>query len=526
MNFEQTFDYIIVGAGAAGCVVAYRLIKNLECSVLILEAGSPDNVPAIHNTDIQSMTSLWGTELDWSYVTEEEPYLNNRKISIAQGKVLGGGTSINAMMYIRGNRRDFDHWNFLGNEGWSYQDVLPYFKKSEDYEGGASEYRGVGGLLRVVNYANPAPVSQAFVSAAMELGYKGGWDCNGAQQENGAFFYQSTRTQDNQRCSTAVAFIKPILGHPKLTVQTQAQVTRILTSRQKVTGVEYVQDGQVHQVKAESEVILCGGAFESPKLLMLSGIGPAEHLKTHNIPVVVDLPGVGQNLQDHLLLGVGYECKQEQPAPNLLSEAGLFTYTREEMNAASPDLQFFFGPVQFVAPQYRTDRPGFTFAPIGIQPQSRGSVFLRSNKPQDLAVLRMNYLQSEADLDVMIKGIELARELVNTDAFDEFRGRELAPGVSVTSKSGLSEYIRQVASTVWHPVGTCKMGQDKEAVVNPQLQIYGIEGLRVADASIMPTITSGNTNATTIMIGEKAADFIITSQKKFVVAMPAHFNKG
>lgn len=517
MNFERTFDYIIVGAGAAGCVIAYRLIKNLGCSVLLLEAGSPDSNPAIHNTDMQSMTSLWGSNADWRYSTEPEPGLGDRQISIAQGKVLGGATSINAMMYIRGNRRDYDRWKYLGNEGWSYQEVLPYFKKSEDYEGGTSAYRGIGGPLHVVDYHNPAPVSQAFVSAAMELGYAGnGWDCNGEQQENGAFFYQSTRTQDNQRCSTAVAFLRPILGHPNFTVATNAQVTRLLFDKykQRVIGVEYLQDSNLHQIEAESEVILSCGAFESPKLLMLSGIGPAEHLQAYSIPLVVDLPGVGKNLQDHLLFGVGYSCKQEQPVPNLLSEAGLFTYTNNDIdtNTASPDLQFFFGPVQFLEPQYRVDGPGFTFAPILVQPQSRGTVSLRSNNPKDLAVIRANYLQSNADINVLIKGIELSRELVNTRAFDEFRGEELAPGVSVISKSELSAYIRQVASTVWHPVGTCKMGSDRDAVVNPELQVYGVEGLRVADASIMPTITSGNTNAPTIAIAEKAADLIIATR--------------
>jgi choline dehydrogenase len=247
---------------------------------------------------------------------------------------------------------------------------------------------------------------------------------------------------------------------------------------------------------------------------MLSGIGCAENLQAHGISPVVDLPGVGNNLQDHLLLGVGYGCKQEQPSPNLLSEAGLFTYTRSQMNAASPDLQFFFGPVQFLAPEYRVDAPGFTFAPIVVQPQSRGSVSLRSRNPEDLAVVRANYLQCEADLNVLLKGIELSRELVNTHAFDEFRGEELAPGASIKNKSELSEYIRQVSSTVWHPVGTCKMGLDREAVVNPQLQVYGVEGLRVADASIMPKITSGNTNAATIMIAEKTAEMIIAAWEK------------
>jgi choline dehydrogenase len=515
MNFERTFDYIIVGAGAAGCVVAYRLIKNLGCSVLLLEAGNPDRNPAIHNTDTQSMTSLWGSELDWGYATEPEPGLEDRRISIAQGKVLGGGTSINAMIYVRGNHRDYDRWQELGNEGWSYQEILPYFQKSEDYERGESAYHGVGGPLHVIDYRNPTHVSQAFVSAAIELGYAGNeWDCNGKQQENGAFFYQSTRTSDNQRCSTAVAFLRPILGHPQLTVTTNTLVTRILFAKQKAIGVEYLQDGKLHQAKAESEVIISCGAFASPKLLMLSGIGSVEQLQSQGIPIVVDLPGVGKNLQDHLLFGVGYKCQQEQPLPNLLAEAGLFTYSNKDIDSSiySPDLQFFFGPVQFVDQKYRVDGPGFTFAPILVQPHSRGTVSLRSNNPQDLAVIRANYLQSEVDLSALIRGVELARELVNTRAFDRFRGEEIAPGIDVTSKAELGAYIRQVSSTVWHPVGTCKMGIDRDAVVNSQLQVYGIEGLRVADASIMPTITSGNTNAPTIAIAEKVADLMIADR--------------
>jgi choline dehydrogenase len=517
MDFELEFDYIIVGAGAAGCVIANRLLENLDCRVLLLEAGERDRNRAIHNTDIQSMTSLWGSDADWGYTTEPEPGLGDRRISIAQGKVLGGGTSINAMMYVRGNRRDYDRWKYLGNDGWSYPEILPYFKKSENYEGGASPYRGVGGLLHVVDYANPSPVSQAFIAAAMELGYGGnGWDCNSKQQENGAFFYQSTRTPDNRRCSTAVAFLQPILEQPKLTVITNAQATQLLfnKSKQKAIGVEYLQNGNLHRVKVTSEIILSCGAFESPKLLMLSGIGSAEQLQDCGISSVIDLPGVGQNLQDHLLLGVGYRCKQEQPLPNLLSEAGLFTYTEPKLDTItdSPNLQFFFGPVQFLEPQYQVEGPGFTFAPILCQPKSRGRVTLKSKNPQDLAIVRANYLQSDTDLNVLVRGIELSRELANTSAFDEFRGEELAPGFAVRSKLQLSEYVRQVASTVWHPVGTCKMGIDRNAVVNPQLKVYGVEGLRVADASIMPTITSGNTNAATIAIGEKAADLIINSR--------------
>ncbi|MGB0386357.1 MAG: GMC family oxidoreductase [Ardenticatenaceae bacterium] len=516
MKSNRGYDYIIIGAGAAGCVIANRLVENLACRVLLLEAGSPDNREAIHNTDIPSMTSMWGPhDVNWGYMTPEQRYLNGRAIPIAQGRVLGGSTSINAMMYIRGNRRNFDHWQQLGNEGWGYNDVLPYFKKSEDYEGGASSYRGVGGALSVINYRNPSPVSQAFVQAAMELGFAGdGWDCNGEQQENGAFFYQSTRTKDNKRCSTAVAFLAPVLHHPNLTITTNAMATRILMEGTKAVGVEYMKDGQLHQVKAESEVIISAGAFASPKLLMLSGIGPAEHLKQHGINVVADLRGVGQNLQDHMLFGVGYQSLKELPFPNLLSEAGIFTYTGDDALAArdrAPDIQFFFGPVQFVDDRYKVEGPAFTFAPILVQPESLGTVTLKSNNPVELPIVDPHYLENEVDVDVMVRGIEMAREFVNTRAFAEFRGRELAPGKEVVDRESLVNYVRNSASTVWHPVGTCKMGQDKDAVVNSRLQVHGIKGLRVADASIMPKITTGNTNAATIMIGEKAADLIIAA---------------
>lgn len=510
MTSNKIYDYIVIGAGAAGSVIANRLVEDPTCRVLLLEAGGPDNRQAIHNTDIPSMTSMWGPdEVNWNYMTPAQPYLNGRAIPIAQGRVLGGSTSINAMMYIRGNRRNFDHWQQLGNEGWGYNEVLPYFKKSEDYEGGASAYRGAGGPLSVINYRNPSAVSEAFVQAAMELGFAGdGWDCNGERQENGAFFYQSTRTAENKRCSTAVAFLKPILHKPNLTITTKAMASRILLEGTRAVGVEYAKNRKVHRVRAESEVIISAGCFASPKLLMLSGIGPAEHLQQHGINVTVDLRGVGQNLQDHMLFGVGYQSLKELPFPNLLSEAGMFISSRDGMGDMAPDLQFFFGPVQFVDDQYKVEGPGFTFAPILAQPESVGTVTLRSNDPMLLPIVDPHYLENERDVDVMVRGIEIARDLVNTSAFAQFRGRELAPGKDVVDRERLVNYVRHSASTVWHPVGTCKMGQDDLAVVNSRLEVHGIEGLRVADASIMPKITTGNTNAATIMIGEKAADLI------------------
>ncbi len=499
------YDYIVIGAGSAGCVVANRLTQDSDTTVLLLEAGNPDTKPEIQIP--AECVNLLGTEVDWGYFSEPEPYLNNRQIFCSRGKVLGGSSSINFMFYVRGNPHNYDHWQELGNPGWSYQDVLPYFKKSENQQRGASEYHGVDGELSVTDPISPNVVSQRFIDAAVAMGYDYNPDFNGKQQE-GAGPYQLT-VKDGKRHSAAAAFLVPILQRPNLTVTTGALVTRLLFEGTRAVGVEYLHEGMLHQVRVDREVILSAGAFDSPKLLMLSGIGDAAQLQALGISVVADLPGVGQNLQDHLLFPVAYQATQDlHPAStSSIAEAGFFLHSEGDTEVA-PDLQLFFGPNLFVPPGYARPDWAFSGAISLNRLQNVGSVSLRSSDPKEPPMFRINYLQSETDVQKAVAAIKLMRQLFHTSFFDEFRGAEIAPGAEIQSDEALVAYIRNTASTTWHPVGTCKMGTDSMAVVDPELRVHGVERLRVVDASIMPTITTGNTNAPTIMIGEKAADLI------------------
>jgi choline dehydrogenase len=510
MATQQPYDYIIVGAGASGSVLAHRLSTNPGTRVLLLEAGGQDNDPRI--TTITRSLETYGSELDWKFATEEQPGLAGRPLPFTQGRVLGGSTAINHMMYVRGNRLNYDQWNALGNDGWSYADVLPYFKRSEDYEGGASEYHGVGGPLNVRDCPDEPLRSPAFMAAADELGYDGpNWDYNGARQEDGAALLQFTVNKDGSRASAATAFLSPILDRPNLTVITQAEVSRLLLDGTRVVGVTYLHDGATQQAHAEREVIVSAGAFQSPKLLMLSGIGPAAQLREHTIPVVVDLPGVGQNLRDHLQAFVVYRTREDFPAPGLATGNALFLRTRSGMDAAAPDMQINFTPSIPTAfrPILDFGGPASIFLAMMVQPHSIGAVTLRSANPQDLPAINPNYLQQDIDVQILINGIKTIRDLAGTQALttaglSEF---ELAPGPDTE----LESYIRTQSTTLWHPVGTCKMGRDALAVVDPELRVYGVDGLRVVDAAIMPTIVSGNTLAACYMIGEKAADMILRS---------------
>ncbi|BDI19302.1 choline dehydrogenase [Nostoc cf. commune SO-36] len=499
------YDYIVIGAGSAGCVVANRLTEDCDTTVLLLEAGNPATKPEIQIP--AKCISLLGTEVDWSYFSEPEPYLNGRKMFCSRGKVLGGSSSINFMMYVRGNPQDYDRWQELGNPGWNYQGVLPYFKKSEHQQRGASEFHGVDGELSVTDLMSPAVVSQRFIDACVSMGYNYNPDFNGVQQQ-GVGLYQLT-VKDGKRHSAAAAFLLPIFHRPNLTVTTGALVTRLLFEGTRAIGVEYLHEDTLHQIRVNQEVILSAGAFDSPKLLMLSGIGDAEYLQAMGISVIADLPGVGQNLQDHVLTCV-VQATTQDIHPAITSngvEAGLFLHSKGNVESA-PDLQFFFGPIQFLSPGYTPADFGFTGAVSLTRLQNIGSVGLRSSNLNDPPTIRMNYLQNQADVQKLVEGVKLIRQLFQTSAFDNFHGDEIAPGSHVQSDAALEAYIRDTCSTVWHPVGTCKMGIDSMAVVDPELRVHGIEGLRVVDASIMPTITTGNTNAPTIMIGEKAADLI------------------
>ena len=520
------YDYVIVGAGSAGCVLANRLTEDPSTTVLLLEAGGSDEEQAIHIP--AAFSSLFKSPLDWAYETEEQPHLHNRRLYWPRGKVLGGSSSINAMIYMRGNRRDYDHWGELGNEGWSYSDVLPYFKKAENEEREAlraSEYHATGGPLNVTDLRTLNPLTHAFVEAGVEAGLPLMNDFNGAEQD-GIGFYQVTQRQ-GLRHSAAVGYIHPILSRPNFTLQTHTLVTNVIFEGTRAVGVAYVQNGEKQQVNANKEVILSGGAINSPQLLMLSGIGPANHLNALGIPGVADLPGVGQNLQDHLAIVVLYASTQPislihaqtpehlqdfienkmGPLTSNVAEAGAFV--RTQANLPVPDIQYHFAPVYYLNHGFTVpEGDGYTIAPCILHPQSRGYIALRSTNPAEAPIIQPNYFADEADMQVLVEGVKIARKLGKTQAFAPFRDVETHPGPQVQSDEEIAEYIRNYAETLYHPVGTCKMGNDSMAVVDADLRVRGVEGLRVIDASIMPTVVGGNTNAPTIMIAEKVADVI------------------
>jgi choline dehydrogenase len=520
---SKAYDYIVVGAGSAGCVLAARLTEARRTRVLLLEAGGAGGAKEIRIP--AAFSKLFKTGVDWNYATEPEPHLRNRRLYWPRGKVLGGSSAINAMIYIRGNRADYDYWRELGNPGWGFAEVLPYFKTSENQERGASEYHGVGGPVNVADPRYVNPLTRAFLAAADEIGIASNPDFNGEEQD-GAALYQVTQKK-GARCSAADGYLQPARERSNLTVVTGAHAARVLLEGKRAVGVAFLRDGAMEEARADGEVILAGGTVNSPQLLMLSGIGPADELKAARISAIHDLPGVGKNLQDHPMVSVGYLCTQKVsldgaetlgnflrwlvwkngPLASNVAEAGLFLRTR--VGLARPDLQLLFGPAYYRGHGLvRRKEHCFGFGPTLITPESRGEISLRSADPFDAPAIRANYLATDADLRTMIAGVRLARRLAHAKAFDQFRGEELHPGAAQQSDSEIAEFLRNELETLYHPVGTCKMGSDALAVVDARLRVRGIERLRVADASIMPRVPAGNTNAPVMMIAEKAAEMI------------------
>ncbi|MEX8517072.1 MAG: GMC family oxidoreductase [Leptothrix sp. (in: b-proteobacteria)] len=494
------FDYIVVGAGSAGCVIANRLSEEGDVSVLLLEAGAEDTKPEIHEPSKWQL--LLGSAVDWGYQTVAEPGFAGRQINCNRGKVLGGSSAINAMIYIRGNRWDYDHWGELGCSGWAFNEVLPYFIKSEHQERGESAFHGVGGLLNVSDVGKVHPLNSAMIEGAVEIGCPRNPDFNGERQE-GVGIYQFT-IRDGKRESTATAFLRPAMERPNLTIATSALTDRILFDGTRAIGVSFLQNSEQRQAMARREVIICGGTINSPQLLQLSGIGPAEDLTAFGIPIIKDLPGVGRNLHDHPFVSIRYAAFYPNSVPCDYAMGGLFLYSGIDPDEPAPDLQFLFAPDLDENSRVITCSIDIAL----LRPQSRGQLRLRSTNAGDAPAILVNYLNDPDDMKRLVAGVKIARRMGQGKALAEFLREELDPGLSVQHDSEIEAFIGNNGRSIWHPVGTCKMGNDRFAVVDPQLKVHGIQGLRVADASVMPTVTSGNTNAPTIMIGEKAAEMI------------------
>lgn len=534
-----SYDYVIVGAGSAGCVLANRLSENPKTTVLLLEAGGKDNY-IWTKIPVGYLYCIGNPRTDWCFQTEAEDGLGGRSIGYPRGRVLGGCSSINGMLYLRGQAADYDTWRQLGNVGWAWDDVLPYFKKSEDHFAGVSEHHGAGGNWRVEEQRLSWDILDAFADACVEAGIPKTTDFNTGDNEGVGYFQVNQRR--GWRWSTSKGFLRPVEKRRNLTVQTGAVVRRVSLAGKTAEGVEYVVDGRPFLAKASAEVILSAGAIGSPHLLMLSGIGSGEDLRSHGVPVAHDLPGVGKNLQDHLQLRLAYrvtgadtlnqragsmfgkakmglEYLVNQSGPMSMAPSQLGAFTRSSNDYETPNLEYHVQPLSLESFGGDLDPfPGFTASVCNLRPESRGEVRLKSPAPTAKPAIQPNYLSAEADKRVAAQSIALTRRIVEQAAMRQYAPVEVRPGPEYQSEEELVDAAGQIGTTIFHPVGTAKMGTDAEAVVDPELRVHGMNNLRVVDASIMPLITSGNTNSPTVMIAEKAADLILRSRSKTRVA--------
>jgi choline dehydrogenase len=517
---REVHDIIIIGAGSAGCVLGARLSEDPQTRVLLLEAGYARE-PLATRIPV-AYSKLFKSCHDWADQTQPEPALGGRQLYIPHGKLLGGSSAMNAMIYMRGNPLDYAAWVGAGALGWSYAEVLPFFLRAEDQARGASPQHAVGGPLRVEDPRSINPLSEAFVAACEQRGIARNPDFNGPVQD-GAGFYQLNQKR-GRRWSGANAYLFPAARRKNLTLKRAARVQRLRIEGGRALAVEYSWKGRAHVAQASREIILCAGTLGSPQLLMLSGVGPERELSRLGIPVLADLPAVGANLQDHPFAGVAFHIRQplslrnaeggwamlqyalsrSGPLTSNVAEAGAFV--RSPGASEAPDIQFHFAPTFFI--QHGFVRPpghGFSIGPTLVAPQSRGWLRLRSSDPLVAPLIYGNHLSEAADLAALRWGVELAREIAAAPAFDAFRADEYLPGSQVLDQAALEQYVRDTAELLYHPVGTCRMGRDELSVVDPELRVHGIQGLRVADASVMPSITRGNTHAPTVMIAERLA---------------------
>ncbi len=530
MQDADAFDFVIIGAGSAGCVLANRLTESGRYRVLLLEAGGEDRNPWIH-IPLGYGKLFTNPKVNWLYTGEPEAATGNRRIAQPRGKVLGGSSSINGLVYIRGQHEDYDHWRSLGNPGWGFADVLPYFRKAEDQQRGADAYHGVGGPLTVSDPSEPHPLCDAYIAAAEQCGYPRNPDFNGARQEG--FGYVQVTLRNGRRSSTATGYLRAARRRQNLSVLTRAHATRILFSGKSASGVEYLDRGQICSANACREVILAGGAFNSPQLLQLSGLGPAALLRDFGIGVIADMPGVGANLQDHYNGRMVYRSTEAFTLNDVVNNFGkgvvaalryIFLrkgfltmgasyaagFLRTDPAVSRPDIQA--GLMLFSADKAGDDLhrfSGFSMLVRLLRPESRGTVLIQSADPLRAPAIRPNYLSTPQDREVLLAGFKAVRRIAETPPMSRYVAQEHEPGTACATDAELLDYLRRRGGISYHPVGTCRMGNDAAAVVDERLRVHGIQGLRVVDASIMPTLVSGNTNAPTIMIAEKGAAMIL-----------------